>query len=274
MGSAGLKGNVELSQIKLGAGRVFQGLTPTVLFDGTAKFNTEAPAANWRDLGNVSNNASLNMVTDMFTLKNGIPSLAKKRFIIGRDGTLEITLNEFGAYVNQVALALAAPVNKLDATARTVSASPTPTASVFTLSSVAGLAAGDEIVSETVAGNLPSSNNRGIIDNIVGSQVTLEQPLFTAPISADTVKKVISTKLWFGGAALPTYPLLYVIDLTEGKQIVYYFPRTSVKGDYNPDTGNGTENMKLKLTFETYSANDTDAGTAILCAVYLFESLT
>jgi len=269
--SAGLKGNVELKQIKLGAGRLFIGQTSSVTFDGTTKFNTESPASNWKDLGNIANEATLNMTVDMFTLKNGIPSLAKKRFIIGRDGELTVTSNEFSSYVNRLALGLAAPVNKLTGVEKVVAGSPSPTASIFTLDAVTGLAVGDEIAVAATTGDLASTDNKGLIQAIDTLQITLTAPLYAAPSAGWKVQENRSTKLWFGGGVLPTYPLLYVIDLLENKQVVYYFGRVSIKPDYSIDNGRGVENAKLSLVFQTYGVNDTDANASCLCVIYTFE---
>lgn len=273
MASKALRGDSDLTQIKLGAGRIYQGQTSSVVFDGTLKFDTITPPANWRDLGVIMQDVTLNLAATEFAFKTGLPSTRKKTFITGRDGTIQGTFAEFNALINQITMGLLAPINKLGASGPfTVAASPAPTSSTFTLDATTGLAVGDEVVVEAVAGSLAASNNRGIIKSITGLDIVVENPLYLTPASTWKVREVVSTKLVFGGGDVKTYPLLFVVDLLGGKQVTYFFPSVSSQGNHNPNFGGGTENMRNQIQFEAYGVLDTDINDMILAACFVFEA--
>lgn len=278
--SRAIRGDIQdIKQIKLGSGRCFQGQTDSVVFDGTVKFNTATPAANWRDLGVLMNNVTLNLQAGEFAFKTGVPSVRKKTYIVSRDGSLQVEFEEFSALLSQIAMGLNSPVNKLTGSEMTVTSYSSVT-KILVVNSTAGLLVGDELVFDTASGVYPTSNNKGLISTVdSGTQVTLRGDGFYKPVDNTYVgKKVVSTKLAFGGSNVKTYPFLFVIDIldpagvTTPKQIVYFFPKVSAQGNYSPALGGGSKNMTNQITFEAYGIIDTDLADIMLAACYVFES--
>lgn len=273
-GSAGLRGDVNTQQIKLGAGRVFVG-TPAATFDGTAKFDTSAPASGWSDLGCISNDVTLNMTSELFVFRSGVPATRKKILVIGREGTLQVNFEEFNALVAMLAMGIAKPINKVAATALTVSASPPPTASKFTLSAVTGLVVGDQIGVETVVGDLTSTINTGIIKSISTNEIELYSALPKgAPTTGDSVKEINSQKVSFGGGTITEYPLIFVQDFLGGSQAVHFFALVASQANFNYTSAGGRENQKTQITFELHGGNDTDTGEFSLDQVFFFEAVS
>lgn len=271
---AGIQGTVELRQIKLGAGRIFRG-TSAATFDGTVKFDTNSPGATWEDLGATEPDTQINCSSSPFIYKNGVPSARKKGFVIAREATVAVNFSEFKARLLQLALGLVAPINKLSATLMTVAASPAPTNTIFTVDTVSGLAANDEVVLASASGGLAASSARGIVSSIATLAITLRQAIsstFGTVVSTWVAKKVISTKLPFGGSDVDTYPLLFVKDFIGGAQIVWFFPQVASMGNLNPAMGSQSENVKIPITFDAYGIYDADLNDIALAIPYNFET--
>lgn len=267
-------GSVETKQIKLGAGRVYRG-GASATFAGTAKFDSASlgtGATQWEDLRSMANDATISNTANMFKYMNGVPSVFKKGVVTGREATLQATFDEFKSRIIQTALGLNNPVNKLAATLMTIAASPSPTASVFTVDTVTGLVAGDEIVVEAASGSLAASSNSGLVDSIATLAITLREPLRDTPVSTWVAKKRVSTKLCFGGSDVKTYPLLFVTDFVlDKKQFVAFFPKVSSQGSFNPAMGGGTDSAKIGISWDAYGVYDADVDDNVLCSFFVFE---
>ena len=267
-------GVVETKEIKLGAGRVFRGGSAAT-FAGTAKFdsnNLGSGTTGWEDLAAIANDAAIASTATMFNFKNGVPGTFKKGFVTGRDAKLTFTMDEFKSRNIQTVLGLNNPINKLASTLMTIQASPAPTSSVFTMDTVTGLNAGDEIVVEASSGLLAASSNAGIVDNIATLAVTMRQALRDAPSSTWVAKKRISTKLPFGGSQVQTFPMIFVVDfVVDKRQFVVFIPKASSDGTFNPAMGGGTANAKMQGSFDMYGVYDADLDDNILCSYYILE---
>jgi hypothetical protein len=275
MGKAlSVTGTHESKHIKLGVGRIFIG-SQSATFDGTTKFNSLTIPSGWEDLGDLGQDVTLNNTTELFKFANGTPALVKRSYVTGREATLQATFNEYKARIIQIAIGLSNPINKVTGST-TVSASPTPTSTVFTVASASSFAVGDEIIVETVAGDCATSTNTGLISAIATNAITLRQALPKgAPTTGDTVKKRTSAKLVIGGGSVPTYPLLFVVDFQlDNKQFVMFFPKVSSQGTFNPAFGNAKENAKIGVTWDLYGVTDSDFGDSVLAAAYIFEDET
>lgn len=76
----------------------------------------------------------------------------------------------------------------------TVLGTPTPTATVFTLASAAGLAVGEFVLIHLAAGTAPGNYAR-VVTNIATAEITISPALPYAPAAADTVKTGVTYKL-------------------------------------------------------------------------------
>lgn len=270
--SPAILGTVETKMLKLGAGRIYLGTSPTATFDGTAKFPTNAPGPDWEDLRCLGQNVTLNANTSMFAYKNAVPSVTKKKFVIGRDVTLSADFEEFKSRMVQAALGILAPVNKLAATEYVVQAAPGPTSQIFTLDSVAGLNLGDELVIASATGGLASTQNAGLIGAINTLAITLREPAQTAPVAGWKVKKRISSKLIIGGSDVLVYPLIFVVDFVQDKkQFVAFFPNVSSAGSFSPNLGGGQSNTTVAVAWDCYGAYDAAIADNVLASMYMFE---
>lgn len=270
--STPILGSVETKQLKLGKGRFFLG-SPSATFDGTAKFDTSNPGATWEDLMCIGDNVQVNASAGMFQYKNAVPTVTKKKFVIGRDLVVSAEFDEFKSRVIQTALGLLAPINKLGATLMTVQGAPGPTASAFTVDVATGLNTGDEIVVAATSGALASSQNSGLVSSAAAAvAITLRQPLFVAPSAGWVAKKRISSKLVFGSSDVRSYPLLFVVDfVVDKKQFVMFFPTVSSAGTFNPDLGGGQSHAKIGISWDCHAVVDSDVADNVLAVTYLFE---
>ena len=265
-------GSVETKEIKLGAGRIFRGGV-SATFLGTAKFDTNSlgsGATGWEDMMAIANDATIQATANMYKFMNGVPATFKKGFVTGRDAQLSVTLDEFRSRAIQTALGLNSPINKLSATLMTISGSPTAT--VFTVDTVSGLAVGDELVVEASSGLLAASTNSGIVDLIASLTITLRQALRDVPAATWVSKKRVSTKLPFGGSDVKTYPLIFVVDFVQDKkQFVAFAPKVSSAGSFNPGMGGGADHAKIGLAWDIYGQYDSDLDDNVLFNFFLFE---
>lgn len=270
--SISLLGQFESKLIKMGTGRLFLGTSSGSTFDGTAKFDTNNPGASWEDAGAIANDFTIAATTDKFKFMNALPSVTRKTFVIGRDATITATFDEFKARVVQTALGLLAPFNIVSGSELVVQASPSPTAKVFTLDSVTGLAPGDEVVVGTTA-TLPSTANSGLVDSISGAQITLRAALPSgAPATGAKVKERVCAKLIFGGTDAREYPLLFVVDfVNDNKQFVALVPRACAQGNFQPNFNGGKQNIQTAVTWDTLALYDSGIDALSLITCFIFE---
>ena len=244
---------VNTDRISMGGGILY--MSPTVVTD------KDSLPSNFRNVGLVSgdNDFTLELSTDMATMKSGTPLRDVYSFIRGQELDIKTTLSE----IDHQALAWATGEDityTVGTPGTTVAATPAPTASVFTVASATGLTAKDLIEIDLGTGGTADKHYRWI-KSVSGSEITLGEALPEAPAASDTVKEVSKTEMLLGYNVVPTeYSLKYIKVLPVLNQkltVVVFKAITSGRMAINFKDGdfNG-----LPISFKALADSDVESG--------------
>jgi hypothetical protein len=273
MGTKALNMDVDVDKIRIGSVRLFVGEVATV-FDSAEAFDVDTPPTGWRDLGATAEDTVLEATKEIFKLKTGQLRTTKYEAVIGMEGRLTATLEEFDAEAVADAMGSARPFNVLRAAPTGSGIQTVTNAKTIILAAGQGsnFAVGDR-VAVALAASLATTNNVGKIETINTDTITLEANLRTLPTDAMKVQKVNSRKNAIGTTVIQKWTLLAVHDLVGGAQYVYHFPEVSaIESGFRPALHEGRENVKIPIVFGAYGVIDTDFGDTVVAAQYEFEA--
>jgi hypothetical protein len=195
---------------------------------------------------------SYDFPAEMFELKTGHPNTTKVQAVIGRDGTVGFTFDEYTARAVDLA-AGGAPTTKdygASPAPDTVAAAPAPTTTKFTLETAgAGIVIGQRIEVETANG-LEDTYIEDY-DEATG-EVTVKPALSAAPAAGNDVKWIRQYVKPIGGFAVPKKALKTVFTDRNGEQAIIYVPCVSSVGNYQPNFADARSNAKIPVQLRAY----------------------
>jgi hypothetical protein len=221
-----------------------------------AKVDISSPPAGFTHLGAVKEDTpNLTVTRSKFQLKTGIPQSLQYEAIMGLDGKFSIVLYSRSSRKLQYALANVAPINLGVANATSVSSVTSRT--VVTVSSAAGLAVDQFVVTATSSAALESGQNEAAINSINGTDIYLYEPGFgTLPGGSDAFASFTGTRIPYGTAQLRKFTVLGVADFTDGVQVVHYMPKASGGGEMVEELQAG-DVAKIPMQFDLYTTTTT-----------------
>lgn len=191
--------------------------------------------------------------TEMFELKTGHPNTTKVQAVIGREGTIGFTFEEYTARAVDLA-AGGAPMTKEYATttppADTVAAAPAPTAAQFALTTGhAAVASGQRIEVET-----PNGLEDTYIEayDAATATVTVKPALSAAPLTGNDVKWIKQYVKPIGGFDVPKRALKTVFTDRNLEEAVIYVPCVASTGNYQPNFADARSNAKVPVELRAY----------------------
>lgn len=194
---------------------------------------------------------------EWYDYKAGLPKTDYLSYLVGQEGSLEAVLDEMTPYGIDIANG-GYPRKYTTTSSTTIKTATVPTDSSFELTSATGYAAGNWI-RVTVASSTKTWDAQ--ILTLVGSVVTLVDPLPEIPAAGDAVVKITDVQNAIGGSKVTYYAARLVhADLNENNGIhVWYYPKVASRSELAPDFRDG-ENVILPVKFKIYGQRMTFDG--------------
>lgn len=255
-------GNIRIGQL------VFQ-VAPFLVagYTEAQRIDLNPTTSKFTDVGLIDpNSVNPDFSIEKLEIKGGLPGVILKRYIIGRAGKVDMVAREYSPLAVEIATGRA--TTKTLGTETTVSASPAPTTTGFTVAAI-GLIAVDGWVQITYAasGKIVDAQVKSIATNAI----TLYDALEVAPASGDKVRPITMWRNSIGGTSLTELVGRLVFSDTEGKVAILYLPHITPDANFKPAFGGGEKEATLPMAFDCEGFRETLDGEDAywLCHQYL-----
>lgn len=233
-------------QIRLGVVNLYTATKDTA-------FDAVAPAWTWLGVCEASS-LSFDFPFEVFEYKSGIPQTAKVTAVVGINGTIGATLDEFSAAGMDLAAGGAAMTKTYTTNpASTTVAGAGSTVNQVVVASATGYAVGQRIEVQTASGLEDT-----YIDSIASTTFQVK-PAFTGiPVATTgTVKGIKRYVKPIGGGAIVKKAFKAVFEDTNGERAIVYCPQTSSRAGYKPSFGDVSANAKIPLELTAHGVEET-----------------
>ena len=265
--------NISTNYISVASPRVFianYGAVPDLAADIPYVLDIAAAVVTdgWYDMGAITT-ATMPVTKEFVKYEAGATKTTRKMFEKGRTAQLTFNYQEMIPYVKAFCSG-ATVFNTVSGSATTVSASPAPTRTDFTVASAAGLAVGDTIGIAATSGGITTSYNICVITAIATNALTVSG-LMAAPATSDNVKKITRTEYKDPLGTITERSILmffdYSVTATQDNQYLVWFPKVITNAAYAPDFKDNNDYMAGAVTFEalttTQTLDDTTSKTVL-----------
>ena len=227
-----------------------------------AKDTAVAAASGWTWLGVCeAQSLSFDFPFEVFEYVSGIPKTSKVTAIVGINGTIGATLDEYSAAGMDLAAGGAAMSKTYAATpaATTVAASGS-TVNMVKVASATGYAVGMRIEVQTASGLEDT-----YIDSIANTTEFTVKPAFAGvPVATTgTVKAIKEYVKPIGGGAITKKAFKAVFTDTNLETATIYCPQVSSKAGYKPSFGDASANAKIPLELTAHGVEETIDGKTV-----------
>ncbi len=223
----------------------------------------------WERLGTIEPGSyKLDAEREKYVVERGYPKARAFSLIMGQKGNVSFTLDEVTAKAFEIANGGTA-TEYTTTSATTVSASPSPTTTVFTVAAIGTIAAGKWILHTNASGQKFMRK----VASVATNAITLASPLPAAPASGDAIALVTSTRNVIGGDGIQQFCLRAVVCDQQGDKEVLYFKQAEPDGKLSPNF-DPTKHAQIPMTFDLYGYSATVNGSTkfILGEIYVINA--
>jgi len=181
---------------------------------------------------------------ELLDLFLGMPKTKAKSFVIGQSGNVEFSWLEYNAGTIEL-VAGGHPVIRTTSGATTIIASPVPTVSVFTVTTLpVGTATGKYISVTYASGAMSGQTVDRKVLSVATAAITLLDPLPIAPTTGDAVALLTDWDQAVGGIEIVEKCGRIIYTDSEGDKAIAYLPKFISVGPY---VFGGGENEVMKV---------------------------
>lgn len=233
-----------------------------VLWEPTqGRIDLDAVPAGFEDLGAVvQDSPTLNVTREKFQLALGIPAVLQKEFVIGLEGTFEISLHTNSWRKAQFAFGNVSPISSTTQLATISSITNQNVISFANTVDVTSLTLGRQFVIAPTASEFDKAD---AVETRVAS-ITADGLTFflrPTPLATIAVNNVVGiydfVQQFIGTACIREHTLLGVSDFTDSSQVIHHFFKAT-PGDEFTEEIRPSENERFPLSFNAFGISRND----------------
>lgn len=262
----------------MGAGKTFENLINEVEVslgitrllvapDGTSweptsgRIDLDAVPAGFEDLGAVvQDSPTLSVTREKFQLNLGIPAVLQKEFVVGLEGTFEISLHTNNWRKAQFAFGNVTPVSSTTELSTIASVTAPNIITFANTTDVESLTLGRQF---TIAPTASEFDKADVTETRVASITSDGLTFFLRPTPArtpaanDVVGIYDFVQQFIGTACIRQHVLLGVTDFIDSSQVIHHFFKVT-PGDEFTEEIRPTENERFPLAFNAFGVSRSD----------------